>query len=256
MNIATQTSRFSVTLAQNDADIAAAQRLRFDVFCKELGAFGTDGDVQAGVEVEAFDALADHLLLRDTALKEDDQVIGTYRLLRSDQAKLAGGYSSAQEFDLEPLLGVSRNPLELSRSCIAQPYRGGSALMLLWRALTDYVTQHKIDYLFGVASFFGTDVQEHCDALTLLGERHLAPKAIRPKAKGPHAISLEQVPHTDLDRRAAMLAMPSLIKAYLRMGGLVGDGAYVDHAFRTTDVCMLLETNNISARQRAILGAG
>ena len=52
-----------------------------------------------------------------------------------------------------------------------------------------------------------------------------------------------------------MIAMPALIKAYLRMGGVVGDGAYVDAAFGTTDVCMILETAQLNARQRALLGA-
>jgi len=59
-----------------------------------------------------------------------------------------------------------------------------------------------------------------------------------------------------LDRRAAMLQMPPLIKAYLRLGGHVGEGAYVDHAFNTTDVCLIMDTARLSATQRAIYTKG
>ena len=39
-----------------------------------------------------------------------------------------------------------------------------------------------------------------------------------------------------------MAAIPALIKAYLRLGGFVGDGAWIDHAFNTTDVCLVMDT--------------
>ena len=48
---------------------------------------------------------------------------------------------------------------------------------------------------------------------------------------------------------SSMLAVPSLIKAYLRLGGTVGEGAYIDRAFNTTDVCLILDTKQMSARQ-------
>ena len=54
----------------------------------------------------------------------------------------------------------------------------------------------------------------------------------------------------ELDRRAAMLGMPALIKAYLRVGGFVGDGAWIDAAFNTTDVCLVMDTGQMSARHR------
>jgi putative hemolysin len=44
--------------------------------------------------------------------------------------------------------------------------------------------------------------------------------------------------------------MPALIKAYLRLGGFVGDGAYIDHAFNTTDVCLLMDTSAMSERHK------
>jgi putative hemolysin len=63
------------------------------------------------------------------------------------------------------------------------------------------------------------------------------------------------IPEAELDRRAAMVSIPSLIKAYLRLGGVVGEGAFVDHAFNTTDVCLIIDTAVMTERQKRIYGA-
>ncbi|MEO0357980.1 MAG: ornithine-acyl-ACP acyltransferase, partial [Pseudomonadota bacterium] len=53
-----------------------------------------------------------------------------------------------------------------------------------------------------------------------------------------------------LNRKSAMMDTPALIKAYLRLGGFVGDGAFVDHAFNTTDVCLVMDTEKMNAKHR------
>jgi putative hemolysin len=59
-----------------------------------------------------------------------------------------------------------------------------------------------------------------------------------------------QMPADRLDRATAMAAMPALIKAYLRLGGFVGDGAWIDREFNTTDVCLVMDTGRMSAKHR------
>jgi putative hemolysin len=59
-----------------------------------------------------------------------------------------------------------------------------------------------------------------------------------------------------IDRRAAARAIPALIKSYLRLGGHVGQGAWVDTPFNTTDVCLVMDVARIDARTRALYGAG
>jgi len=34
------------------------------------------------------------------------------------------------------------------------------------------------------------------------------------------------------------------------LGGYVGEGAFVDHAFNTTDVCLILDTARMSDKHR------
>lgn len=242
----------AVRLAATEADLRAAQRLRYRVFVEELGGDGPLVDHAAGLERDEFDGVVDHLLLVDTRRDPEggDHVIGAYRLLRSDVAQRFGRYYCDNEYDLTPLRASGRRMVELGRSCVDPDFRGGSGMFLLWKALADYVLDHGIEILFGVASFHGTDVAPLAQALSWLHHNHLAPPALRPVARGPHVQRMDLVPPEQLDRRAALAAMPALIKAYLRLGGVVGEGAWIDHAFNTTDVFLLMDTAAMSARHR------
>jgi putative hemolysin len=140
--------------------------------------------------------------------------------------------------------------MELGRSCVHPDYRGGTAMFHLWTALADYVAAHGIEILFGVASFHGTDPQALAAPLSLLHHRHLAPPELRVRARAFQPMDL--MPEAAIDRRRAMLEVPALIKAYLRLGGVVGEGAFVDHAFNTTDVCLVMDTARLNARQAAL----
>jgi len=241
---------FQVHLAQGADDIAAAQRLRYEVFVEELGGDGPLVDHDARLERDRFDPYFDHLLARDGT----GQVVGVYRVLRDDQAQAAGQFYSEDEYDLAPLRASGRRLLELGRSCLHKDYRGGAAMFHLWQGLAAYVADHQIDVLFGVASFHGTDVDALAQPLSLLHQRHLAPADLRVRARAYQSMDL--LPPEGLNRREAMLQVPALIKAYLRLGGFVGDGAFVDHAFNTTDVCLVMDTARMSAQTRARYTSG
>jgi putative hemolysin len=51
-----------------------------------------------------------------------------------------------------------------------------------------------------------------------------------------------------IDPKAALRALPPLIKGYLRLGAYIGDGAVVDHEFGTTDVLIVLPFSVIDQR--------
>ena len=122
----------------------------------------------------------------------------------------------------------------------------------LWQALQRYVAEHNVEVLFGVASFHGTDPQKLAEPLSWLHARHLAPEALRVAARPEAFQAMDLIPSARIDRRAAMLAMPALIKAYLRLGGYIGEGAFVDFAFKTVDVCLILDRDSISTRQKVL----
>lgn len=248
-----QDPHFRLRLAADDRDLRAAQRLRYQVFVQELGGDGPLVDHDARLERDAFDPLFDHLLLidtrRDPAALED--VVGVYRLLPSDRVGPGDRFYSEDEYDLTALRATGRKLVELGRSCVHPDYRGGTAMFHLWNALADYVLDRRIEILFGVASFHGTDAAALAQPLAWLHHHHLAPPDLRPVARPAHFQPMDLVAPGALDRRAAMLGTPALIKAYLRLGGFVGQGAWIDHAFNTIDVCLVMDTAAMSARHRA-----
>lgn len=239
-------------LATTELDLLGAQRLRYRVFVEELGGDGGLVDHDRRLERDRFDPFFDHLVLIDTTRAPEtlEHVVGVYRLLREDRARAAGQFYSEDEYDLAPLLDGGRPLLELGRSCLDAGHRGGAAMVPLWNALARYVREHGIEVLFGVASFHGDDVARHAEPLSLLYERHLAPPDLRVRSRDYQPMDL--VPSERVDRRRAMVAVPSLIKAYLRLGGFVGDGAFVDRAFNTTDVCLIMDTARANARSLAL----
>lgn len=243
---------FTLRLARDDRDLRAAQRLRYEVFVAELGGSGPLVDHEQRLERDDFDPYFDHLLLiderRDPAGLQD--VVGVYRLLTSERMALAGRFYSETEYDLTALKTCGRKLVELGRSCVHPDYRGGTAMFHLWNGLADYVLERGIEILFGVASFHGTDVAALAEPLSYLHHHHLAPPALRVRALAPHRQEMDLVPEAGLDRRRAMAGTPALIKAYLRLGGFVGDGAWIDHAFNTTDVCLVMDTVKMSAKHR------
>lgn len=240
---------FSVKIATTEAELRAVQALRYDVFVRELGAAGPLVDHEAGLEQDRFDRYFDHMLLCDDATGD---VVGAYRLLRDDQAVAAGQFYSEDEYDLELLKSSGRRLLELGRSCVRRDYRGGIVMYHLWTGLAQYIQDHNIDILFGVASFHGTDVSALAQPLSLLHHNHLAPPELRVRARTDHFQDMDILPADRLDRKRAMLQVPSLIKAYLRLGGYIGEGAYVDHTFNTTDVCLVMDMARMNPRQRRL----
>ena len=245
--------RFLVRLAESDEDLRAAQRLRYTVFVEELGAAASPEAQAARLEADDFDPWCDHLIILDEEAEPVDpldKVVGVYRLLRGAQARKGPGFYSASEFDLSPLESYPRELLEMGRSCVAKAYRGGSAMQLLWMGLAQYIDEHDIGLLFGCASFHGEDPQAIAEPLSYLHQRKLAPPELRPKAWARHYVSMDLLPPERIDAAAAVKAMPTLIKGYLRAGGLAGDGAYVDRGFNTVDVCFVVETSQIANRYR------
>ncbi|WP_170439244.1 GNAT family N-acetyltransferase [Ruegeria arenilitoris] len=242
---------FTVKLAETDEELRAAQRLRYDVFVRELGGGGEMVDHAEGLERDQFDPYFDHMLAHDDVTGE---VVGVYRLLPGDRVAEVGRFYSEDEYDLTVLKNSGRKLLELGRSCLHPDYRGGTAMYHLWNGLAKYVSEREIEVLFGVASFHGTDVKHLAQPLSMLHHNHLAPPELRVRAQPDVYQNMNLVPKDALDRRSAMLQVPALIKAYLRLGGFVGEGAFIDHAFNTTDVCLILDTTRMNERQRRIYG--
>ena len=244
-------NHFEVRLTKNQREVEAAQRLRYHAFYEGMGVSPKVDVKRAGLDFDKFDAHCDHLLVIDRSLRASyPSVVGTYRLLRRSVADTRCGFYSAGEFDLSPLQNYPGEIVELGRSCVDARYRSKAIMQRLWSGLASYAQAHDITLMFGCASFPGVDPKQMATALSYLRHHHAAPKSWRPKALPGRYVEMEILKKHHVDERHALREMPPLIKGYLRVGGMVGEGAVIDRGFNTVDVCLLVEIGNVARRYR------
>jgi L-ornithine Nalpha-acyltransferase len=245
-----------VRLATTKREIRRAQKLRYEVFFEEGGAKADPTAALIRRDVCRFDAVCDHLIVVDNSLPRLDgspSLVGGYRLLRQDVAEAHFGFYSETEFAVGAL--IARQPgkrfLELGRSCVAEGYRGKRTLELLWRGIWAYALRHRIDVMFGCASFPGTRAGAHADAFRFLRADqpsasawlvNAAPGRIADESDGVGAAA---------SARAVARSLPPLVKGYWRLGARFSQDAVVDEAFGTTDVLVVLPVEEIRERYLA-----
>lgn len=230
-------NRLSVKIAQSQDDVEAVQRLRFDVFFNEYQAQAYTDSHADGLDRDMFDEHCAHLMVVDNS--QDGRVVATTRLLLSARKPADVPYIAASEFSI-PLLGEKTgNYMEVGRSCVHKDYRDGNAIQLLWRGITKFVFAYDIDFLFGCASFHETDADKIATELSYLYHRHLGEG--KTLARALEHMPMDRIPADQIDDKSAMASLPPLIKAYLQLGGVVGDGVALDDQFNTLDIMMTVE---------------
>lgn len=251
-------------LAETDEEIKAAQELRYRVFCDEMGARPTAEVARRRRDIDVYDQVADHLIVTDTTICNfGEYVVGTYRLIRRGPAARLGGFYSAEEFDISRLTDCPGELLELGRSCVDRVYRSMRVIDLLWQGVAAYICHYDVKALFGCASFPTTNPELLATELSYLHHYCRAPETFRPRAKNERFVEMNRKALEQIDPKAGFALMPPLLKGYLRLGGVVGDGAVVDYQFGTTDVCILIErggrieryVNRYLNRSRSLLDA-
>ncbi|MEK0086088.1 GNAT family N-acetyltransferase [Benzoatithermus flavus] len=250
MTIMARANQLQLRLVRKGPEVAAAQRLRYRVFYEEMGAVAPPAVRASRSDEDRFDALADHLVVvdLDRSTRQRPHVVGCYRLLREGAGRERGLFYTATEFDLSEVKAPKGVMMELGRSCVAPEYRNGTVMQLLWRGIADYIDVHGVGLMLGCASLPGTDPEALAPALAYLHHYCLAPEGLRPRALPDRHVDADRLPPEAIDPCAVMRTLPPLLKAYLRMGGMIGEGAVVDHAFNTIDVCLVLPAAGIVDR--------
>lgn len=232
-------ARKLTTQATRNPDLVeAAQRLRFQVFSAEYGA--DLGAATPGIDSDHYDAFCDHLVVMD---ETSNTLIATTRVLHQTMAEKAGGFYSATEFDLERLLMNEGTIAEVGRTCVHPDYRSGAVISLLWAAIADYLVTRNVDYLIGCASIGMADGGLKAWRIARkLQREHLADPAyqVTPRRALPH---LTQSVHEDKP-----VAVPPLIKAYMRLGAKVCGEPCWDPDFRCADLLVVLAVSELAER--------
>lgn len=243
-------------LAASEAEVHAAQRLRYEVFFEEGSGRPGAHALLTGRDEDGFDAVSDHLLVLDHEPGRPPRVVATSRLLRGEIARRHGGFYSASEFELEPWLSArpAARVVELGRSCVLDSHRATRAVELLWQGIWAYALRHGTEAMIGCASLPGTDPGQLRPQLSYLHHRAPMPPGSRIRALPGRRAAVDVVPPGLLDERAAFRALPPLVKGYLRLGATFGDGVVVDPDFGTTDVFAMLAVGAIGGRYRRRFG--
>ncbi|MEM9434514.1 MAG: GNAT family N-acyltransferase [Pseudomonadota bacterium] len=236
-----EVGRYHVRAASSAQDFAAAHALRRVSF----RAGGDDGD--------SFDHKCSHILVEQIG---SGTLVCCFRIQDiASGAEIDNSYS-AQYYELSPLYSFDRPILELGRFCIHPDHTDPDILRAAWAALTAHVDEVGAELLFGCSSFAGIEEADYLDAFSLLKDRHLAPKRWLPHVKAPrtfpfaHKLRLRKP-----DLKAAMKAMPPLLRSYLLMGGWVSDHAVIDRDLNTLHVFTGLEINAIPPARARLLRA-
>ena len=238
--------KLHVALARNENEIKACQRLRYQIFAEEMGAdlkpeqLADDcGFQHEGLDIDCYDQHSKHLLVRDT---RSNAIVGTTRLISSTpQHKPPVEFYSQSEFDMGNVLKLPGRFMEVGRTCIHADYRNGSTIAVLWQGLARMMVMYDVDYLIGCASIPLDDGGANAAAIMKrIREKYLA------------AAELRVIPHITLPQptttAVGALNMPSLLKAYLRLGATICGEPYWDEKFNVADVFVLLDRNRLAGR--------
>ncbi len=236
--------RLHVRLARNEREIEAAKRLRYRVFCDEMGAHLTTA--APGVDHDRYDPYCEHLIVSD---EQSGEVVGTYRILSPQNARKLGGYYSESEFDLSLLAPLRDQLVEVGRSCVHRDYRSGSVIALLWEGLAGYIREHDYGYLIGCASVSMSDGgQAAANLYRRLARNHLCPPEYR--VSPHHPLPNQEKQETDAEHpdKENVAEMPPLLKGYIRAGAWIcGEPAW-DRDFNSADMFVLMPLSRLSTR--------
>jgi len=232
---------YAARLAQNPAEVRAAQSLRFEVFNLELNE-GLEGSYASRLDEDMFDPVCDHLLVEHLPTR---QIVGTYRLQTGINAKKHLGYYCAREFAFDIFEPLRGEMIELGRACVHRQHRNLVVLGMLWKGIADYARQRGAHYLIGCSSLTSQDPAEGASTYAALCRKHLAAPVWRTHPLPAFDCSMDHL-------TAEPGSIPKLLRAYLSIGAKICGPPALDRQFKTIDFLTLLDLKTLSplVRQR------
>lgn len=233
-------TQYVTRLACTEAEIRAAQTLRFEVFNLELNE-GLAHSYTTGLDADPFDAVCDHLLVEHVP---SGSIVGTYRLQTGTNAGKNLGYYSAQEFDFSPFEPMRHKIVELGRACVHKQHRNLVVLGLLWKGIADYATQNGGRYLIGCSSITSQDPAAGASAYSELCRKNLVDSPWRTRPLPAFECDLNAVTEEKTE-------IPKLLRAYMTVGAKICGPPALDPHFQTIDFLTFIDLETLSPATRA-----
>lgn len=237
-----ENKRFIIKTVENINELEKALNLRYEVFYRE--ALNKNSFIH--IDADKFDLHCDHLIIID---KEIDSVVGTYRLISST---FSDNFYSETEFFMDNIKNAEGIKLELGRACVAQRYRNGLAMALLWKGVSEYMKKVEAKYLFGCSSINTTNVVEISLIYKYIKELYLSSEEYRvyprPKYK-VNEIDYYQEAFNKFNINTEVIAgfIPPLLKSYFKAGSVICGEPALDNKFKCADFFTVLDLDTISS---------
>lgn len=229
-------NKFTVKLADTQAEIDSAMKLRLQMIA-EYDPSKTD----VKSDCSEWDKDAYHLIVKDN---DTNEVVAYYRMITSKHCSEADKFVCEEEFDINSLKAGGEKLCEFSRAVVQKDYRNGTLLVLLWKFILDFVQKNNCRYLIGDVSFMGTNRETYREEISYLvnnfaiDEYDIKSKDTLPPMKLMNA--------NDYDSAKVKRRLPALLKAYTAFGGKLSSETFVDTAFGSVDLFVLLDMNNVN----------
>lgn len=245
---------FLIKLAENPAEIEAAQRLRYRVFMAEQGHMdggAPDDAPDDGLDVDEFDQYCLHLIIVDRKRRE---IVGTYRVHPGVVAAHGIGFYSEREYRISGLAEIAPCLIELGRSCVSPDFRNGAVVALLWAGMAVLQRRSQCRYLLGCVSLetvdpaIGWALYHHFqtqEALFTPAISALPQAGFELPEVGDAAVE-EYL--TGAKRHELSSWMPPLLKGYLRLGAKLAGVPVLDREFGAIDFLVLFDFNEINQK--------
>ncbi|HEY8278725.1 MAG TPA: GNAT family N-acyltransferase [Bdellovibrionota bacterium] len=226
------TDKFILKTAESPFELRQVLKLRHEIFYKEL----QSRSHSTKLDFDEFDSICDHLIIID---RKTRKILGTYRLISSLYSER---FYSQGEFNLTGVLELPGNKLELGRACIAQEFRTGTIINLLWKGIAEYISKTKSEYLFGCASVQTVDAVVASRLLALLRDKELVVEGL-----GVHPTEAYQckLPRVAADE-SLQKEIPALIQSYILAGAKFYGEPALDVDFHCFDFFMMLKVSEMS----------
>ena len=254
-----------VRLAASASEVRRAQALRYRVFYEEMSAVADFRTRQTRRDADRFDRFCDHLLVLDHVSRRRPRSGGRRRssaptgCFAQEVAERHGGFYSAGEFDLAPLLRRKpRSAIPRARPLLRAPglpqQADARAPLARHLGLCAAARRRRDDRL--------RQPRRHRPG-TARAAALLPPPPLLARRRNGACARADASARRDgpacrpraIDAKAALRALPPLHQRVSPARRHVGDGAVIDRQFGTTDVAIVLPVAAISARYVEHYGA-
>ena len=179
-----------------------------------------------------------HIGVRDLST---GRLVATTRLMDHEVASKLGSFYSEGEFAIQGLSDLQGPILELGRTCVDPQYRNGATIGVMWAELAEILNEGGYRYLMGCASISMRD--GGVQALAIMR---------RLRNENLCSDQLQVVPRTPLPglelSEQVTAQLPPLLKGYLRAGAKICGEPCWDPEFRTADIFVLLNREDLCPR--------